>query len=297
MPGKKVRKKIRKALIRIQKRDGLVRSASSHILSALGRNSGGPFGKRIMMLHIGRCGSTVLGNMLNEQSGMLWDGEALNWKIMDEKSWRDSADRKRFNRDTFRLEIRRRFINAGRRRYGFELKPEHVFWYGIEDPLETRAILEELGFGVFMTIGRTNVLRQLVSSIRGVQSGQWHLKAEEQRSARTRPVDCDPAGFRLDRTDPVKSLEEQLAERQRWMEWNREVAGDDALHLDFETHIMKDPVVAYRMICEHIGVDAGDIRPALRRTNPDSVEKLLADPQAWRDRLQGTRFEWMMNEE
>ena len=79
------------------------------------------------------------------------------------------------------------------------------------------------------------------------------------------------------------------------MEWNREVVGEDGLHLDFETHVMQDPSVGYRMICEHIGTKPRELEPSLRRTNPESVDQLVADPKAWRDRLKGTRFEWMMD--
>lgn len=287
--------RLRKSVARLQEREGLLRSTTGRVLSGLGRSSGGPAGTRIMMLHIGRCGSTVLGNMLDEDPGLLWDSEALYPRWARAKDQPEVAERERLDRETFRREIRRRFFNAGRRRYGCELKTHHVTLYGIENPAEARTVLEELGFGIFVSLGRTNVLRQLVSTIRGRQVGNFHINAGDRKGLEMRPVDVDPAGFRLDKTDPVMPLEAHLAERQQWMAWNRELVGEDGLHLDFETHVMKDPAVGYRMLCEHIGIEAREVRPSLRRTNPDPVESMLAEPAAWRDRLAGTSFEWMMD--
>ena len=290
-----ITRKIRKRISNIQQRDGLVRNLVGDALGFVGRNSGGPSGGRIAMLHIGRCGSTVLGNMLDEETDLLWDSEALHPRVARARDLPAVRARERFDEHTFNREIRRRFIHAGKRRYGFELKTEHLELYGLTDPKEARAVLEGLGFGVFISLGRTNVVRQLVSSIRGRQVGNFHINATDRKGLKMVPVDCDLAGFRLDKVDPVMSLEEQLATRQEWMEWNREVVGEDGLHLDFEKHVMQDPSVGYRMICEHIGIKPQELEPSLRRTNPESVDHLLADPKAWRDRLKGTRFEWMMD--
>lgn len=290
-----ITRKIRKRVSGIQRRDGLVRNLIGDTLGFLGRNSGGPSGERIAMLHIGRCGSTVLGNMLDEEVDLLWDSEALHPRYARASDVPEVRERECFDERIFNREVRRRFIRAGKRRYGFELQTHHLELFGFKDPKETRAALESLGFGVFISLGRTNVVRQLVSAIRGRQAGNFHINAGDRKGLRMAPVDCDLDGFRLEKVGPVMSLEEQLAERQEWMEWNREVVGEDGLHLDFETHVMQDPSVGYRMICEHIGIEPRELEPSLRRTNPESVDQLVADPKAWRDRLKGTRFEWMMD--
>ncbi|MBC23699.1 MAG: hypothetical protein CMJ32_07265 [Phycisphaerae bacterium] len=292
---KKFRSKVRRIVSSVQERDGLLRTTSSKMLAFLGRNCGGPEGSRAVMFHIGRCGSTVLGNMLDEEPGLYWDSEALYPRIGRVRMNPGILQAEHFDRETYIREIRRRFVNAGQRRYGFELTYDHVHYFGITDPKEAREILQSLGIGIFISLGRKNLLRQLISTIRGRQVGNMHIDAGDKKGLKMKPVDLDPAGFSLYKDDMPVPLEEHLAKRERWLEWNRQVVGEDGLHLDFETHVLQDPRVGYRLLCEHIGIQPQELEPSLRRTNPEAVEKLLADPQAWRDRLSGTSYEWMMD--
>lgn len=263
----------------------------------MGRNCGGPEGTRITMFHIGRCGSTVLGNMLDEEPTLFWDSEALDPRIDRVHRMPELLERERFDRKAFDREVRRRFVNAGKRRYGVEFKHEQINLYGIRDPNEARDILKSAGFGVFVSLIRKNVLRQLVSTLRGIAIGNMHINAGDKKGLNMKPIDLDPAGFRVRNGQKIEPLEAHLDRRERSLEWLKEAAGDDALHLEFETHVLKDPRVGYELLCKHIGIEARDQAPSLTRTNPQPVDQLLADPKAWRDRLKGTRFEWMMDAE
>lgn len=110
-----------------------------------------------------------------------------------------------------------------------------------------------------------------------------------------KPVDDDPAAIRVHATDEPRPLEEHLARRERATEWTREVVGPSALHLEYESHVRDDPSIGYELICKHVGLEVRDVAPGLERTNPQPVDKLLANPGAWRKRIDGTRFSWMFD--
>ena len=289
------KQRLRRFVTRVQAQDGPLRTLTGNALGFLGRNSGGPEGSRVAMFHIQRCGSTVLGNMVNEDPSVLWDSEALDPRL--KRIYEDPGvlQRERFDRKTFEREVRRRFVNAKGRRYCIESTHEQFDLFGIRDPLEARQVLQSTGFGVFIQLRRKNLLRQLVSTLRGIAAGNMHINAGDEKKFEMKPVDLDPAGFVVRNGQPTMSLEEQLEQRDDAQEWLGEVVGPDALQLDFETHVMKDPRIGYRLICEHIGIEARDLAPSLKRTNPQPVAQLIANPDAWRERIKGTRFEWMMD--
>jgi hypothetical protein len=79
------------------------------------------------------------------------------------------------------------------------------------------------------------------------------------------------------------------------MKWIKDVVGPGALHLEYESHVRDDPGIGYGLICKHVGLEAHDVAPGLKRTNPGSVDKMLANPGAWRKRIDGTRFSWMFD--
>jgi hypothetical protein len=73
--------------------------------------------------------------------------------------------------------------------------------------------------------------------------------------------------------------------------------GRPALHLVYEDHVESDPTVAYRLICDLIGVEPGKAEAQLGRTGDAPLTDLLSNFDEIADLLNGTEFEWMLDKQ
>ena len=109
----------------------------------------------VAMLHIGRCGSSVLADMLGQHDRILWDGEVFRDVTPEGKR---NFGVKSCNLQNYWNEVDSRSRFAGKRTYGFEVKPLHL--EVIDVPLEQ--FLQQVHRGdqnqiLFLT--RKNLLR------------------------------------------------------------------------------------------------------------------------------------------
>lgn len=235
----------------------------------------------VMMVHIGRSGSGVLGNLLGQHPRIRWDGEVY---APARRLMADSADPIRF--------LRRRMAAAGRQVYGFEVKFFHAGLIGM-DFAELFNVAEGLGVDRLIVLRRLNTLRKIVSSIVLKERGRAHLSAD--RSAKLHRIRIDVNDVRVDRDR--KPLLAYLEDYERGFELLDELStGRDVLRLTYEDHVAADPTVAYRMACDFIGVEAKDARIAFGKNNPFPLQEIVTNFDEVAEALRGTAFEWMTRE-
>lgn len=132
----------------------------------------------VALFHIGRSGSTMLGDLLDQHSAIAWDGEIYEHAFQ-------RVERKTgplfLSSDTSLLELcmqpwsellppdaleylQERIALTQKSVYGFEVKFFHLRFFGMSlvDYVEG---LKNLGFDAFVILKRRNLLRAIVSSL------------------------------------------------------------------------------------------------------------------------------------
>lgn len=259
---------------------------------------------RVAMFHAGRCGSTVLGEMLGAQGEVFWAGEIFEGMTDRYRALArhpQAVDRilRRSMAEPFSL---RALVRPGQypnhyRVYGFETKyrsEQHLRpgWIGQELPAYL-ARLEALGFDRFIVLHRHHHLRKLVSGIAGFRSGVWHTRTG---TAGPVPVDLPVHDFRFGpwRGTLVECLRDLDAQYACLL---AALAGRRVLHLNYEEHISADPAVAYRAVCAFLDLPAPLVGASLKKTNPFPLDRSVSNWDEVVGALAGTEYAWMLTRE
>ncbi len=230
------------------------------------------------MLHTGRCGSSVLTNMLKINWRTFWAGE-----IFEEYKYIETAEKQG--------ELVAKVINSSRdskpsMTYGFETKylpvqhlSDNCIGMSIEDYL---ASLDALGFSHFILLHRQNYLRRYISALVGAQTKQWHSR--EQIGTPTMIAIDIEAFLKL-----CSSMDESYDRLTRVMSGN-------SLLLTYEDDIQNDPGSGYRKVCKFLGVadEAPEIK--LRRTNPFGYDEMIENFAEVEVALKDTKYGWMLDD-
>lgn len=241
-------------------------------------------GSSIVMFHPGRCGSTVLGDLLNQHPQINWASEIYH----------RAADADYDGAPESTQTLASRILQSPKRHYGFEVKYLHAGQRKlIRVPWNTYlGQLRLLNCKYLIHLTRRNALRTVVSVAISLARNQWHQSAQEHLKPVTVALDINC----------VRTSEGELpllASLYRYQEAEREIANLLAkykpLILTYEEDIAQDPLRGYRRVCEFLQVEpyAGTaIRFA--QTNPLSLRDSIANFDDVSRALQNTPFEWML---
>lgn len=247
--------------------------------------------EQVVMLHTGRCGSTVLADMLNQHPDIFWAGEIF--ARMTERH--PEVEPGPGALDAVIEKSRRQGRQSGKRIYGFELKyqphqhlrPEYLD-LTVEESVSR---LRRLAFSKFIVLHRENYLRQAISVQIGRQQRQWHAKATPSKPT---PIELNLEAFR----PPPRQM--SLLEEFRALEGNYEklkqlLASDQVLYLSYERDIMDDPRHAYAQCCDFLGVPQDSPQITRARTNPFPYDAMVLNMPAVSALLRNTKYAWMLD--
>ena len=242
----------------------------------------------VMMVHVGRSGSTVLADLLRQHPGVGWDGEIYQ-SVFRQRARPDHTlpDLSDLDPVAFLLErSRQRFC----RYYGFEVKFFHVraFGWSFRDFLaETESRMGRLRVVV---LRRRNLLRKVVSSVVARQTGVTHSRVAAQSPV---PVRIQPEGVFVDReTRPLIELLRQA--EADFLELDGILGDIPSVALAYEEDILADPRTAYRKVCAFIGEKPREVEVRFERTQPWPLAESIGNYQEVCAALRGTDFEWML---
>lgn len=244
--------------------------------------------EQVAMLHPGRCGSSVLGGMLNAHRRIYWAGE-----LFEPYTHTDNTR----DKDEFVTEILRRGRNRKVSRiFGFETKylsQQHLSHRCINmDLADYITLLRRLGTTRFIVLHRKNYLRYAVSARVGASTKKWHTR---QEAAAPEQVYLDVDHFWVGvRQQPLLELFNILDES--YARVRRLLPGDDTLYLTYEDDILDDPKHAYTKVCRFLGLPEEDPAIGLRRTNPFSPRDIVVNFGEIEETLRGTPYAWMLED-
>ena len=173
---------------------------------------------------------------------------------------------------------------------GVEVKFYHLRLLGLE-MAEFVGRLEAACAARFIVLKRENYLRKLVSSVVGAEARRYHLRAGEKASM-TR-VSIDPERVAIDaEIKPMLAFFEDYD--AGYAQLDQLLHGKDVLRLTYEQDIFADPLVAYRKVCDFIGVEIGSPNIGLAKTNPFPLEEIVSNYDELKSALRSTPYKWMI---
>lgn len=242
--------------------------------------------KGVFMWHHGRCGSTVLGRILNQHPGIRWRGEIY-------ERYAEAG----IPRPNFRDDLKYAQIECGSKLPGIELKglpSQHLPTLGISLRQFTETV-RELGFSHCVFLDRRNTLRKLIS-VQIVDQGlrdNYHMGSKEAALKGRLKIDLQRVriqGKYAPLLDMIKHIDEETEKARQLV---REYY--DFLPLFYEDHIEADPLVAYHEVLSYLKLPHHDAAVTLKRINVKTLHELVENYREVEDLLAGTKYEWMLS--
>jgi hypothetical protein len=241
----------------------------------------------VLMLHVGRCGSTVLANMLAQDPEIYWDaklhrkaqslyGDSL--KKMNHKAW-----------------LARQFSISGDRFYGFEFKilQDHYPDMAGLNLAEFLGHCRDIGVTHYILLVRRNTLRHVISHYASRNRGKWHFDVNETSQAQRFPLDLDNITTGSGAGRPLETYMRQVDAAHA--EVRDILQGEQLLEIDYETDIDEMGAgFAYEKICRFLGKTPREVTIRIRKANPFPISSTLTNYNDLVARLEGTEFAWML---
>ena len=240
---------------------------------------------KIMMVHPGRCGSTVIGNLLKQHFNIFWAEEiytpSQEW-VKNNPATTFADFTKEQNISERAMEILTNSVNStDRPYYQFTVKPMqfNVFNCSFTDYVEQVC---RAGFEYFIMLVRKNILRIVVSIDIGMQTQRWHINKAEN-------TELLKVNIRSD------NILERVSRRARELrEIEKALMGRNVLKLNYEDDIENDPKKAYLRVCDFIGIKPQKVVVDLFKTNPFPLPDIIINFAEIERTLKNTAYEWML---
>lgn len=242
----------------------------------------------IALFHIGRSGSTVLGDLLDQHPCIFWDQEI--YRSLEDKAPRLTEGRSP-ELSGKALEILRLRMNRVRKEfYGFEAKFFQLKLTETKLPDYIEG-LKHLGITHFIVLERKNYLRKLVSSLVSRSKKKSHQSASKQAKLTTLYIDVNKVCIDKDAKPLLAYFNEW---HQNFETLRRALVKDNVLYLTYEADILPDPTIAYERTCAFLGIAPRRVAVRYGKTNPFRLSQIITNFNAVKQRLSGTPFEWML---
>lgn len=242
----------------------------------------------LVMLHAGRCGSSVLADMLNQHPEMRWANEPF--EVMT-PAYRAMPARHRAAELLADRMYRQRIPY-----FGFDMKylPEQHMRREManQTPDSLMELLEGLDFRYFVLLTRRNHLRRAVSAEIGRKRGYWNtFDAVKDRVT----VRLDPQRFlSYGRETPLVEYFRGLDEA--YEAFRSRLADRHLLELVYEQDVQNDPAIGYGRICSMLGIEPRAANVRLKRINPQPLSQLIENFGEVEAALAGSPYAWMTAE-
>lgn len=205
------------------------------------------------MLHNGRSGSTLLGDMLDQHKDIYWDGETFE-KQLHRLHASTNIDFPnlygRISTEDALTEVQGRLLGrAGNRIFGTEIQDYQVKMMGASLP-DYIGALRELGFNRFLFLQR-NYLRKIASHMVATARNQHHVGT--QTTVKTHRIKIEPGKMYLGHR--FTTLLDALAQYKEFADQIRaNCAPEELLEIRYEHDLQDDPRIAARKVTDFLGL-------------------------------------------
>ena len=242
---------------------------------------------KIAILHHGRCGSTVVGSLLNQHPLFHNSGEIFE-KIMGKGP---------LHKERVKQIISNREHDTISKIYFFETKYPSVMHLSngcinLTTPIYI-SLLSDLGYKKFILITRKNHLKRVISILKGRETGEWHSEKKIDKILKVNvPIDnfMYGAGISGSLIDYFKMMDEETKLIKETL------GGKSLLQIQYEVDIEEDPRKAYQKICDFIGIKPIPTNVKFKKTNPFLLKHLIKNYKEVKQYFNNTPYSWMLDE-
>ncbi len=246
--------------------------------------------------HLGRCGSSVLGSLLAQHSAIDYSNEIFS----------PYMPRRRGEKQLPSLVdvVREAQSSLSSPWHLFEVKHLAAQNLGLYPELKLKDWLSAfhgLGFRRYLLMGRRNGLRRMLSHVCAAQTGVYVDHGKSSASGQVPvilPTENVVHGFQssslLDWLEEYESGHQII--KNALVDWSKRHADVAWLELTYEDDIEFSPLIAYKRVCEFLGLQSEEPILTHRRINRGSLTQLVANFDEICHLLQPTRFAWMLQD-
>lgn len=283
-------------------------------------------GLNVLILHIGRCGSTVLADMLNQHSHICSDseifthgpkyyakrfpdGNLLDFMFRRVQWGRVSMDNPKNLTDSEKIyTCEFKYLTGQHSRFFRPRQQPHVN-NSVTNPIRERlwcilskekryiglhAFLQaarKIGFTHFIILHRKNLLRRHLSMRIAQHRNSYQLRSGEK-------WEKEPIYLSFLYTNGhtthwlsrgISFVEEEHTHLCEVLQ------ASNVLHLTYEEDIEPDPFIAYRKTCQFLGVEEEAVTINVHQVNPYPIESVIKNYRMLRFSLAFSRHRWMLD--
>jgi hypothetical protein len=243
----------------------------------------------VVIWHVGRCGSSVLGQCLNMHPDLQWENEIFNRWMPQRRG------------DNPVPPLGEAIVNVKRNQtLPFQvvevkfLPQQHPGIFRIS-ALEMADVLADYGYHKAVLLERKNILRRMISHCIALETRCFHLPASSPTPL-PHSITINISAIRVGtETRSLMDWLEHIEEAYRKHHEGLRIR-QGLLHLCYEEHLQADPRVAFHKVCTYLGVKTMSVDVGLRRTNPFHLRELVRNYGDVEDILSNSRFGWMLEE-
>ncbi len=239
----------------------------------------------IFLFHQGRCGSTILADLLGQHPKIRSNGEIFN-PFHGDKKLPTTPKNMLMGRRAIALKsytlVEAKF---------FECQHLAIFNSDIE---EFVGILRESGFDKFIILSRKNFLRKLLSILVAKKRGnKWHIQSTEDKPPVVK-VHLDTQRVCIQgKCAPIVEMFDYM---DRQYEKLREaLRGENVLEIAYEDHIYNDPQIAYLKVCDWLNIDSYEAKIRYQKSVTDTPVVLVDNWEEVVEKLKDTQYFWMVH--
>ncbi len=247
--------------------------------------------KIVIMFHIGRSGSTVTADLLNQHDKCKWDGEIFD-DLFRKIERQNSRTIKEKDIPHFPIKyLKQKCKDKTKEYYGIEVK----FFHLILMDISIQSFIELFkDYDVsFIVLKRNNFMRKIVSSQIAHKTKIFHLSTQETLKLEKTTIDVN--SIKIDRDD--KPLLDFLNNfREMFDQLDLALQGKKTLKISFEEDVEQNPLVAYNKICNFLGIIPQNPQINFQKTTPFKMSQIVTNIHEVEDYLKDTTFHFMTKE-
>lgn len=242
----------------------------------------------VAMLHAGRCGSSVLADLLGQHPLFRWSNEPFESMIPAYRNMNPNSRASHLLGNLIYLQNTPYFGFDSKYLPEQHLNPD----YANKSISEYIALLDSLGFNYFILLNRKNHLRRAVSTAIGQKNGLWN-STNAPRKSTTVHLNAErfvSYGKQMSLVDFFRSLDEAYTRLLGCLK------NHSVLELTYEQDIQNDPKAAYLRTCDFLSLEPAPVDVRLKRMNPKPIGALIENFDEIYTLLSGTEYAWMLEE-
>lgn len=242
---------------------------------------------KVAIFHLGRCGSKLLINLLNEYSNNYIKHVGDPYPILPTGKDPIQMVQDAFDKDDLHPDNKHLFFDC-RPFFEESLGEDKPINISLEEYIDR--LKNELGIDKFVLIKRNNYMKRFVSSYKSQENMIWHIT--DNSSMEDKLKSMKPIHISQELVDYAK--ETVFPGMDEWYEFMESFCDEVIV---YEKDIMNSPMPAYIKLCSLVdNPSSSNIRTAYQKTTPHKISQTMTNYIDLHDAFVGTKYEWMLKE-